>query len=152
MQDITDRRRTELDLELSRAQSLSNARLSALGLMAGSVAHEINNPLSIIHGAATNLVDLAEHESPSREVLLKNSTRVLHTAERIAKIVNSMRQVAREGSSDPFHEVPLRTIVEETLPLCSEQFRTHSVTLSVLSFDPKLLIRCAPSTNRAITA
>jgi PAS domain S-box-containing protein len=142
MQDITDRRRAELDLELSRAQSLSNARLSALGLMAGSVAHEINNPLCIIHGAATNLVDLAEQESPSREVLLKNSTRVLYTAERIAKIVNSMRQVAREGGSDAFSEVQLRTIIEETLPLCSEQFRTHSVTLSVLPFDPTLLIRC----------
>ncbi len=141
-QDVTGQKKLETELELSRAQAVSNARLSALGMMAGSIAHEINNPLGVIHGAASNLVDLAEQEKPASDLLLKNSQRILQTSERIAKIVKSLRQISREGSSDAFRNVPLSLIIEETLELCSERFRIHSVTLTKPAFDPGLQVRC----------
>jgi PAS domain S-box-containing protein len=140
--DVTGQKTLENDLELSRAQSVSNARLSALGRMAGSIAHEINNPLAIIHGAATNLMDLLANPAPATEILQKNGDRILRTAERIARIVKSLRQIAREGNSDPLRQKPLQLILEETLELCRERFRHHEVELKTSPIDPGLQVRC----------
>ncbi len=59
IRDITARKELEAQLETSRMQVVSSARLSALGMMAGGIAHEINNPLGIIHAYASNLLDMA---------------------------------------------------------------------------------------------
>jgi PAS domain S-box-containing protein len=140
--DVTAQKNLEAELELSRAQSVSNARLSALGIMAGGIAHEINNPLGIIHGAATNLIDLLEQPDAPPECLRKNGDRILQTAERIARIVKSLRHIAREGSSDPLRQKPLRLIVEETLELCRERFRHHGVELKTPAIEDSLVLRC----------
>jgi PAS domain S-box-containing protein len=140
--DVTAEKEMEAEIEQNREQSVSNARLAALGVMAGGIAHEINNPLGIIHGAASNLLDVLEQPDPAKDLLRKNSERILRTAERIAKIVSSMRQIARDGSSDPFRQRPLHLIIEETLALCRENFRQHDVELKVSQPDASLLIRC----------
>jgi PAS domain S-box-containing protein len=140
--DITAQKSMEAELEMNRAQSVSNARLSALGIMAGGIAHEINNPLGIIHGAATNIIDLLEQPDASAECLRKNGDRILQTAERIARIVKSLRHIAREGSSDPLRQKPLKLIVEETLELCRERFRHHGVELKTPEIDDSLVLRC----------
>ena len=68
IRDITARKELEAQLETSRMQVVSSARLSALGMMAAGIAHEINNPLGIIHAYASNLVEMATRRSdfPSR--------------------------------------------------------------------------------------
>jgi PAS domain S-box-containing protein len=140
--DVTAQKSMEAELEINRAQSVSNARLSALGIMAGGIAHEINNPLGIIHGAAGNLLDLLQQPNAPLELLRKNGDRILQTAERIARIVKSLRHIAREGNSDPLRQKPLKLIVEETLELCRERFRHHGVELKTPEIDDSLVLRC----------
>lgn len=142
VEDLTERKRVEQELEASRAQMVSSARLSALGMMAGGIAHEINNPLAVIHGSAENISRMAESGSLQVAGLLKNCNRISKTADRIARIVRSLRHVAREGSADEFRETPMREIVEETLALCAEQFRAHNIRLVVPVVDQAALVRC----------
>jgi C4-dicarboxylate-specific signal transduction histidine kinase len=96
-------------------------------MMAGGIAHEINNPLAVIHGAAANISRMAESGSVPVGAVLKNSHRIMQTADRISRIVRSLRHVAREGSADEFRETPVRQITEETLELCAERFRVHNI-------------------------
>ncbi|MGZ7052762.1 MAG: PAS domain-containing sensor histidine kinase, partial [Candidatus Angelobacter sp.] len=134
--DISERKRME-------AQLASTARLSALGMMAGGVAHEINNPLAIIHASASDLLDTAKEEGQVPvEVVVRTSTRIRQTADRIAKIVKSMRRIARDGSQDPFLSVPVSKIVEQTLEVCQAKFKDQSVTLRLPALDPDLQIAC----------
>ncbi|MGZ4868016.1 MAG: PAS domain S-box protein, partial [Candidatus Angelobacter sp.] len=134
--DITERKRME-------AQLASTARLSALGMMAGGVAHEINNPLAIIHASASDLLDTAKEEGQVPvEVVVRTATRIRQTADRIAKIVKSMRRIARDGSQDPFLSVPVSKIVEQTLEVCQAKFKDQSVTLRLPALDPDLQIAC----------
>jgi C4-dicarboxylate-specific signal transduction histidine kinase len=65
-QDLTERKRVEQELEVSRAQMVSSSRLSALGMMAGGIAHEINNPLGVIHASAENMIRMAGSRSSPR--------------------------------------------------------------------------------------
>jgi C4-dicarboxylate-specific signal transduction histidine kinase len=142
VQDLTERKRVEDELEASRAQMVTSSRLSALGMMAGGIAHEINNPLGIIHASSANMVRLLESGSIQVPGLLKNCQRISLTADRIAKIVRSLRRIAREGSADEFRLTPVREIVDETLELCAERFRAHNIRLTVATAHPEAVISC----------
>jgi PAS domain S-box-containing protein len=142
VQDLTDKKRAEQELEASRAQMVTNSRLSALGMMAGGIAHEINNPLGVIHASAENMIRMTESGSVELPAILKNCNRISVTADRISKIVCGLRHIAREGSEDELRETPVREIIEETLVLCTEQFRIHNIRLAVPVLDPQGVIRC----------
>jgi len=140
--DITDRKQLETELEVRRAQAVASAGLSALGMMAAGIAHEINNPLAVIHASASDLMDMAETGTVPLKALEAASTRIRQTADRISKIVKSLRQTAREGSTDPFQRASVGEIVEQALELCKERFRVHSVRLETPIVDPALNISC----------
>jgi PAS domain S-box-containing protein len=142
VEDLTERKRVEQELEASRAQMVSSSRLSALGMMAGGIAHEINNPLAVIHAAAANISRMAESGSVQVPAVLNNCYRISQTSDRISRIVRSLRHVARESSADEFRETTVREIVEETLELCAERFRAHNINLVVSGVDPRALISC----------
>src|SRR6516164_8496051 len=80
--DLTDRKLVEQELEASRAQMVTSSRLSALGMMAGGIAHEINNPLGVIRASAANIVRMAESGSVPIPVMLKNCNRISMTVDR----------------------------------------------------------------------
>jgi PAS domain S-box-containing protein len=143
VQDLTERKRVEQELEASRAQIVSSSRLSALGMMAGGIAHEINNPLAVIHASAANISRMAESGSVQvPPAVLKNNHRISQTADRISRIVRSLRHVARESSADEVRDTPVREIVDETLELCAERFRAHNIRLAVSAVDPEVVIPC----------
>jgi PAS domain S-box-containing protein len=140
--DISDRKVLETELEVRRAQAVASARLSALGMMAAGIAHEINNPLAVIHASASDLMDMAETGDVPLKALQAASSRIKLTANRISKIVKSLRQTAREGSTDPFQRASIAEIVEQALELCKERFRVHSVRLETPRVDPALHSSC----------
>ena len=142
VRDITERKRLEAELEVSRVQAVASARLSALGLMAGSIAHEINNPLGVIHASASDLVEMAQAGTVPLATLERASSRIKRTADRISKIVKSLRQISREGSGDPFQQAPVAEIIEQALELCRERFRENSVQLDTTAVDPGLRVFC----------
>jgi PAS domain S-box-containing protein len=140
--DITERRQLELELEAAREQAISSARLSALGMMAGGVAHEINNPLAIIHALASDLSEtVKEHGSAPARMVERNSRKIRQTAERIAGIVRSLRTISREGSKDKTRMVPVSKILEDTLEVCEARFKAHSVQL-IVPEEPGLSVNC----------
>jgi PAS domain S-box-containing protein len=142
IRDVSTRKEMEAQLETSRAQVAASARLSALGIMAGGIAHEINNPLGIIHAYANNLLESArDGEVPAAEVE-KASARIVETAERISGIVRSLQHIARDGTGDAMHPAIVREMVEHALELCRERCRVHSVRLQVPNIDPELRVRC----------
>lgn len=142
IRDITARKELEAQLETSRMQVVSSARLSALGMMAGGLAHEINNPLGIIHAYASNLLEMARDGEISIPALERSSAHIKETAERIGSIVKSLRHIAREGDGDPILPASLRDLVERVLELSRERFRMHSIQLICAPIDPQLQVPC----------
>jgi PAS domain S-box-containing protein len=141
--DITVRKEMEAQVEASRAQMVASARLSALGMMAGGVAHEVNNPLSIIHASAADLLRRVKEEgSVPPAIVVRNGERILQTASRITKIVKSMRHLAREGSQDRVRPALVSKILDETLEVCKERFRDHGVTLLLPTIDGAWSVLC----------
>jgi PAS domain S-box-containing protein len=142
VRDTTEYKQMKSELEIRRAEAVSSARLAELGMMAGSIAHEINNPLAVIHASASDLLEMAEAGSVFLEEVELSSRRIKRTASRISKIVKSLRQIARKGTTDPFQRASAAEIVEEVLDLCRERFRVHSVRLDAPAVEPELYVFC----------
>jgi PAS domain S-box-containing protein len=140
--DVTELKQMKTELEIRRAQAVLSARLSELGMMAGSIAHEINNPLAVIHATASDLLEMAEAGDVPLEAVEVAGARIKRTANRISKIVKSLRQIARKGTSDPFQRASAAQIVEEVLDLCKERFRAHSVRVDAPTVDPGIEVLC----------
>jgi PAS domain S-box-containing protein len=128
--DITEKLANEKAIEDQRIRLISSAKMSALGVMAGGIAHEINNPLGIIQGVTANLIDEtgAAEASPSMREGLK---KIYDTSVRIAKVVKGLRFFSRSAEFDPMTLADPSQIVHDMLELCSEKFRVNGVELKV---------------------
>jgi PAS domain S-box-containing protein len=142
IRDVSERVAMQAQLDASRMQVVSSARLSALGMMAGGIAHEINNPLGVIHAYASNLLEMASDGELSASEIAQACSRIVETTERIASMVRNLRHIAREGSGDPLSPAPVGEIIERALELCRERFRIHSVRLITPEVDSRLRVRC----------
>ncbi len=143
-EDVTERKTQQEMIEQQRAALVHSARLSALGEMAGGIAHEINNPLAIIRGVGEQIETLALEPQPDARRLGVLSGRLVTTVDRIAAIVSGLRDFSRDGEGDPFQVMRIKDLVLKTLTLCSEKFKTHGIQIETAGLEPAVLIRCQP--------
>lgn len=125
-----------------------SAKMAAVGEMAGSIAHEINNPLTVIAGRANSLmrkVDNIDFSSETQsEEMKKDINRILRHVDRVSRIVRSLGSISRNDESDPMQLVPIQKIFDDVRDLSSECFRSSSVELCFeASAEAKIL--CRPS-------
>lgn len=115
--------------------------MAALGEMAGGIAHEINNPLTIIQGKARQLSKVLDQGAIELPKLKEGLERIESTAMRIAKIINGLRFFSRNSDKDAPEIVPVSKIVEDTLALCKERFTDGGVQLRV-SVPTDVAVEC----------
>jgi PAS domain S-box-containing protein len=139
--DITAER--YLQDQLEREQLLREKRIEALSHMAGGLAHEISNPLAIIHARASDLNLIAERkEQISSEALLVASGDIVRTSDRALRILRGLRGFAHEGSKDPMQPAYVADIVDQCLELQQTRFETHEVEIRI-EIPPDIpLIEC----------
>jgi C4-dicarboxylate-specific signal transduction histidine kinase len=116
----------------------SNAKMSALGEMAGNIAHEINNPLAAIKSYAGQIEEVLGEEPFEKDLLLERAVKIEKTADRIAKIVRGLKVFSRDGSSDPFAKVHVFTMLDDTISFCGDRFRRYGVEMTMEQFDQGL--------------
>ncbi|MFZ4403663.1 MAG: sensor histidine kinase [Pseudobdellovibrionaceae bacterium] len=116
------------DSERNRQES---AKMAVLGEMAGGVAHEINNPIAIIQGQAGMISRALEKEPLNKEKLKSSTDKIISTVERIGKITKGLLTYARNGDADPFINIDLRPVIENTIEIVREKFLALGVTIDV---------------------
>lgn len=141
-QDITAKRESENLLEEQRLKLISASKMSSLGEMAAGVAHEINNPLAIISGRASQLKRVLEATEVDKDKGLDLVSKIEATVGRISKIVSGLRTFARDGRGDPMSENSISSIVEETLDLCRERFTKNNVEVEMHKKASMDMISC----------
>lgn len=135
--DVTEQVLHQMELERQRAVAVHSSKMATLGEMAGSIAHEINNPLAIIVGKATQMTEALKKNRFDNAKLIEGLARIEATAMRISKIIRGLKSFSRNAEKDPMVETPVRSIIEDALEICRERFRRGD-------FDVRLKIPESP--------
>ncbi len=138
---VTERTR---ELDAQRVRAVESARLASLGEMAGGIAHEINNPLSIIYLVAEQQQSLFQ-QGKAEPVRTQEAFRNIgDTTQRIVKIINGLRTFSRDGENDPIEKAEIKILLEDTLTFCQQKFKHHSIDLRISYGPPGLMVYCRP--------
>jgi signal transduction histidine kinase len=120
------------DLVEQTSRTVHSSRLASLGEMAGGVAHEINNPLSIITLSLESFEMNMEDESGNIPPKANEAIQRCHSAvNRISTIVRGLRNFSRAGDQDPMLASTAGQVIQDALDLCREKLVAHGVDLTV---------------------
>lgn len=112
------------ELKKSQTQMLQMEKLSALGVMVGGVAHELNNPLMGVH----NYVEysLTKIKEPKVVEVLG---RAMEELERMQHLITNMLIFARTKQDVGLEVIPLFNIVESIAAVMEPDLKKYSITL-----------------------
>ncbi|MGC3996053.1 MAG: ATP-binding protein [Anaeromyxobacter sp.] len=125
------------ELERAHAALVHTEKLSSLGQLAASIAHEINNPLAGILTYAKLLAREAEQDVPDegrRRATVKRLDLVRRETERCSAIVRNLLDFARERPLKMV-AVDLHAVVKESLQLVGHKLQLSDIAVEV-HLDP----------------
>ena len=114
------------------AQLVQSDKLAAMGKMAASVAHEVNNPLAVISEKTGWALDLLEEEefqqSKNLEEFRRSLRKIEEHVERARKVVHNMLGFARR--MEPHTEdVEINQVIDQTISLLENYARTSNIDI-----------------------
>lgn len=127
-----------LNLEQERLANIQASKLASLGEMAAGLAHEINNPLTVIVGRVEMILNLLSKGAASDQDVTVTIGKIKDMALRISKIVSSMRKISKGSSSSEIKPTNLSSVMEDILNLSSERMRGSMIELDLTGIDSSL--------------
>lgn len=128
VQDVTQRRLSEQALANVRSELAHVIRVTSLGALTASIAHEVNQPLSgIITNASTCLRMLAA-DPPNVDGARETARRTLRDGNRASDVITRLRALFRkEGAANEW--VDLNEVTREVIALSSNELQRSGVIL-----------------------
>jgi len=118
--DITKRLETEQQL-------IQASKMATLGEMATGVAHELNQPLSVIKTASSFFMKKVKKKQPiAEDILFTMSEEIDSHVDRASKIINHMRQFGRKSDMN-LEAVHINDVLKKTFEVFSQQLTVRGI-------------------------
>jgi PAS domain S-box-containing protein len=128
--DVTERNRAQARLAQSQAELTHMARVTTLGQLAASIAHEVNQPLSAIITYAKSGRRWLAREAPGASEVGDCLDHIASNGTRAADVIARIRDMALKV--DPQHgRIDLGALVEEIVALLQPELSAHGVDVQV---------------------
>ncbi len=129
-------REHEMQMELIRQQRFHKEKMAAVGSLASVVAHEINNPLSAIVGAAQSMSRLGDSNTAGNSEYIHQAEVILAQAKRVMNITRQISEFSMPQSAEP-ELLDLNALIRSTVKFISFDRRFSYIEM-VLNLDPNL--------------
>jgi PAS domain S-box-containing protein len=138
--DVTERKRGEESLRQAQAELARVSRVTTMGELTASLAHEVNQPIAAANTNAHTCLRWLAADTPNIEEAREAAMRIVKDAKRAAEITSRVRQLFRKGTSqrDP---VDVNEIIREMIILLRGETTRYNVVVDAdLAADlPKFL-------------
>jgi PAS domain S-box-containing protein len=142
--DVTEEVLRKKEQELHQQLLISTSKLTSLGEMAANIAHEINNPLTVITHKSKVLLKELERNHLEIDRFKSDLLKMHETSQRISKVVDALKCFSRDSSHDEFELIEISKIINDSIELCRERFNSYSIELQISDFKDDL-IECRPN-------
>ncbi len=129
-QDVTRRRLTEQALDKVRSELTHVTRVTSLGELAASIAHEVNQPLSGIVTNAGACLRMLTSGQPDPERAVKALERIIRDGNRASAVIARLRNLFRrqDFTTESFN---LNEAAKEVIAICSHDLQRRRITLDM---------------------
>lgn len=134
--DVTERRRVELEAQQTRQELAHFTRVSTIGELTASLAHELNQPLTGILANAQAAQRFLAARPPNLEEVRESLSDIVADDRRAGDVIRRLRELLRKGK---VHRVPLdlNLLIGEVTKLLSTDALMRDVSIE-LALDPDL--------------
>lgn len=129
------------EVKTQQAAAINNARLSSLGQMAGGIAHEINNPLTIIQGHCNLLKKNIAKGDASEEQLDKSFGRISSSITRITEVTGGLLAFSRDLEDKAVVDTTVKQLMAKMDNIASLVFAQDHIHYSSYWTGPDRVIK-----------
>lgn len=117
---------------------IASAQLVSLGEVAGTIAHEINNPVTVIIAKTETM--LKKIDSNTEFDAKADIEKIRSTAYRISQIVAGIKTLSHHTELEKLDAVDLKTVVQEIQTVLDSQLKKNQITTTVKIDDSTMVI------------
>lgn len=128
IQDVTQRRLAEEALSELRIELAHVSRVSTLGAMTASIAHEVNQPLAGIITNANTCVRMLSAEPPNVTGAREATRRMIRDGNRAAEVIHRLRALFRKRT-ETSDKLDLNEAARDVIALAATELRRSKVEL-----------------------
>jgi PAS domain S-box-containing protein len=138
--DIEDRKRAEESLRTAQADLAHANRVTTMGELSASLAHEINQPISGAITNASTCLRRLDREPPDLEGARVAASRIIRDANRAAEIIDRVKVLFRKGIVTK-ERLDVNEVIREMEILLHTEATRHSVSVETkLATDLPLIV------------
>ncbi len=127
---IAEQRRTEESLEITRTELARVARITTIGELTASIAHEVNQPLAAVVSNADACVAWLSHQNPNLGEARAAAERTVHGATRASEVIVQIRSLINKTTPER-KRVHINEIIEDTVALVNLQGMRNNVSVAI---------------------
>ena len=128
--DITERTRAQQQLLKVQADFAHAARVSILGELTASIAHEVNQPLAAITTNGEAGLRWLNRPEPDVNEVRQLTQRIVADARRAADIINRIRSLALRKEPER-HALRVTTVIDDALMFLRHELQSHQVEVQL---------------------
>ena len=132
------RREAEAEAALQRQELAHLMRVAVLGELSGSIAHEINQPLTAILSNAQAALHLLEQKSPDLKDIRDALEEIVHEDNRAGEVIHRLRHLLKKGEQK-LESVNINDLVRSTTALLHSELIGRETAVG-LDLENRLLL------------